>query len=39
MGGSPCCMAIIKNGNVALSNLRKPRVALLILRKPRVSCR
>ena len=33
MGGSPCRMSIIRNGNVALSILRKGRVALSILRK------
>ena len=47
-GGSPCRMSIIRNSNVALSNLRylpvtlsnlrKPPVALLNLRKPPVAC-
>ena len=37
MGGPPCRMSIIRNGNVALSNLRKPHVALSILRKPPVA--
>ena len=27
-GGSPCRMSFIRNGNVALSNLRKPHVIL-----------
>ena len=39
MGGSPCRMSIIRNGNVALSNLRKPCVALSILGKCCVACR
>ena len=42
-GGSPCRMSIIRNGHVALSNLRKPGVALSNLRKPvdfkKVLCR
>ena len=28
-GGSPCCMTIIRNGNVTLSILRKGHIALL----------
>ena len=36
-GGSPCRMSIIRNGNVALPNLRKPHVALSNLRKPHVA--
>ena len=31
-GGSSCRMLIVGKGNVALSNLRKPRVAVWILR-------
>ena len=31
------CMLIIRNGNVALSNLRKPYVTLSNLRKPHVT--
>ena len=37
-GGSPCHMSIIRNGNVALSNLRKAPVTLSILRKAPVAC-
>ena len=37
MGGPPCRMSIIRNGNVALSNLRKPHVTLSILRKSHVA--
>ena len=33
MGGSPCGMSIIRNGNVALSILRKCHVTLSLLRK------
>ena len=36
-GGGPCRMSIIRNSNVALSNLRYPPVALSILRKPPVA--
>ena len=36
-GGSPCRMSIIRNGNVALSNLRKAPVTLSILRKAPVA--
>ena len=36
-GGSPCHMWIIRNGNVALSNLTKPHVSLSNLRKDRVA--
>ena len=35
--GFPWRMSIIRNGHVALSNLRKPCVALSILRKPCVA--
>ena len=37
MGGSPCRMSIISNGNVAVSILRKAPVALSILRKAPVA--
>ena len=36
-GGSPCHMSIIRNGNVALSNLRKAPVVLSNLRKAPVA--
>ena len=38
MGGSPCRMSIIRNGNVTLSTLRKRHVAMSILRKCHVTC-
>ena len=37
-GGPPCRMTIIRNGNVALSNLRKAPVTLSNLRKAPVAC-
>ena len=37
-GGSPCRMSIIRNGDVALLNLRIPHVVMLILRNCHVSC-
>ena len=39
MGGSPCRMSIIRDGNVVLSILRKGRVTLSNLRKGCGACR